>query len=245
MGPGSMVIESGTGSGSLSFSISTVVQENGHLFTFEFNKERYENARTIFQKLKRDNVTVVWRDSCGEGFLEKPGEDYKLPLIDAVFLDLPKPWEAVVHAAKVLKKGGKICCFSPCIEQVQKTHIALKNNGFAEMEMIESLCRNFEKKERLVEAGEVAKENKEEKVEEKEEENNEKIEEEILEEKEKQDQEEDKEEEEEKEKNTKTGNKRQRKEKKNMIKKTFYTTGAVWGKGHTGYLTFATFLKKK
>ena len=242
--PGSLVIESGTGSGSLSFSISSVIQDHGHLFTFEFNKERYENGRDIFKKLKKDNITVVWRDSCGEGFKEKPGEEYKLPLVDAVFLDLPKPWEAVVHAAKVLKKGGKICCFSPCIEQVQKTHEALKINGFWEMEMVESLCRNFERKEREVEGEEIKEEEGKAG-----EENNEKIE--MLEEKVEEQEEKNEENQENKEKNSKEkmkkgqkgGNKRKRKEKTNVKKKAFFTTGTVQQKGHTGYLTFATYFQ--
>lgn len=239
--PGSLVIESGTGSGSLSFSLATTIQDTGHLYTFEFNKERFENAKTVFKKLRKDNITVVWRDSCGEGFLPKANDEYKLPKVDSVFLDLPKPWEAVVHAANVMKKGARICCFSPCIEQVQKTHDALRNNGFMEMEMVESLCRNFERKERMV-GGEEIQEEKEiegrEEINDKEEESAEKNEE-LIEKKEEKLLE-----------NIEKGgnkNKRKRKEKKkviNLTKKTFLSTGQIQAKGHTGYLTFATFYQK-
>jgi tRNA (adenine57-N1/adenine58-N1)-methyltransferase len=38
--PGDKVCESGTGSGSLSYSISQNVGEKGKLFTFEFNQQR-------------------------------------------------------------------------------------------------------------------------------------------------------------------------------------------------------------
>lgn len=251
--PGSFVIESGTGSGSLTYSICNVIQSNGHLFTFEFNKDRYENALTVFKKLKKDNVTVLLRDSCGEGFLPKSEDSYKLGKIDAVFLDLPRPWEAILHAKKVLRSGGKICCFSPCIEQVQKTHETLRENNFFEIEMVESLCRNFEKKERMVEMmgeehkieenlngdGDLIegkpeiKEEIEETIKEKEtNENNNKnkpleLDEKIQAMK----------------KENKTNNKRKRRAEKtnSTIKKTFFSTGQVSSKGHTGYLTFATY----
>lgn len=59
-----------------------------------------------------ERVSVLHRDVCDEGF---GVED----IADAVFLDLPKPWEALPHAVTAIKlSGGRICSFSPCIEQV-------------------------------------------------------------------------------------------------------------------------------
>lgn len=49
---------------------------------------------------------------------------------DAVFLDLPAPWKVVLEANRVLKIGGNFCSFSPCIEQIQKTADAVRENGF-------------------------------------------------------------------------------------------------------------------
>ena len=61
-------------------------------------------------------VTCTYRDVLSEGFLLE--DSVKPDTIDAVFLDLPRPEEAVKHAYQVLKVKGRLCNFSPCIEQV-------------------------------------------------------------------------------------------------------------------------------
>lgn len=66
---------------------------------------------------------------------------------DAVFLDLPHPWLAIHHAIESLKiTGGRICSFSPCIEQVQKTCDRLRELRCVEVTTFECLERPYEVK---------------------------------------------------------------------------------------------------
>jgi len=137
--PGSVVIESGTGSGSLSHSIARTIAPSGHLHTFDFHQERVERAKEEFSEHGLgEMVTGRHRDVCAEGF-DLVGK------ADAVFLDLPHPWEVVKHAKTAIKaSGGRICSFSPCIEQVQKTCQELKKAGFTEVSTLECLNREFQ-----------------------------------------------------------------------------------------------------
>lgn len=137
--PGSIVVEAGTGSGSLSHSIIRTIRPNGHLYTFEFHELRSKLARSEFEEHGLSSfVTARHRDVLANGFEHEN-------IADAVFLDLPAPWNAVDHVIKVLKKtGGRLCTFSPCIEQVQRTCQRLHASGFEEINTIECLRRVHE-----------------------------------------------------------------------------------------------------
>ena len=139
--PGSIVYESGTGSGSLSCAFVRTIAPYGHLHTFEFNEMRVKEAQNDFKQLGiADHVTVYLRDICGLGF---PFMDFQ---VDAVFLDLPSPSEAplIASLAKCLKPFGRICSFSPCMEQVSKMCIELAKNQFQEISVVECLERTFD-----------------------------------------------------------------------------------------------------
>ncbi|KAG6860787.1 hypothetical protein C0995_007593 [Termitomyces sp. Mi166 len=138
--PGSRVIEAGTGSGSFSHSVARTVGSNGHLWSYEFHETRATKAREEFERHgMNDAVTLTHRNVCKDGFTV---ED----TVDSVFLDLPAPWEAVEHAKQALRKDRmtRICCFSPCMEQVLRTVNALNDAGFTDITMYETLLRPVE-----------------------------------------------------------------------------------------------------
>ncbi|XP_029453883.1 tRNA (adenine(58)-N(1))-methyltransferase catalytic subunit TRMT61A isoform X2 [Rhinatrema bivittatum] len=128
-----------TGSGSLSHAIIRTIAPTGHLYTIEFHQQRAEKAMEEFREHRVDHlVTVKSQDVCKNGF-------GVVSVADAVFLDIPSPWEAVGHAKSALKvRGGRICSFSPCIEQVQRTCRALEAHGFTEVNTLEILLRVYD-----------------------------------------------------------------------------------------------------
>ncbi|KAJ3084974.1 tRNA (adenine-N(1)-)-methyltransferase catalytic subunit trm61 [Quaeritorhiza haematococci] len=145
--PGVKMIESGTGSGSFSHSIARTIGPTGHLYTFEYHEERAQKAKTEFEAHGlSDVITVECRDVCKDGFGITDS-------VEAVFLDLPAPWEALKAAKEAFnkKRTGKICCFSPNIEQVQKTCTALKELNFSDIRMYECLIRHNDVKTITVE----------------------------------------------------------------------------------------------
>jgi len=117
-----------------------VPEEHGRLWSFEFHEPRADKARAEFAAHGMDKVIVLnHRNVCKDGF-------GLTDAADSVFLDLPAPWEAIGHATQALRRDTvtRICCFSPCIEQVLKTVTALNEHGFTDVETFESLVRTHE-----------------------------------------------------------------------------------------------------
>ena len=139
--PGSIVVESGTGSGSMSHAIMRTIAPTGHLYTFEFHEQRAKIAKEEFVRHGFGNiVTVAHKNVLLNGFGLSN-------VADAVFLDLPSPWQAIAASKDALKtSGGHICSFSPCIEQVQQTCVVLEEHGFKDIRTMECLQRKHDVK---------------------------------------------------------------------------------------------------
>lgn len=139
VGPGKVVVEAGTGSGSVSASLARAVRPSGRLHTFEFHEARQRQAVEDFRRQGMDDVVVSRHgDVCADGFGDALRDD-----VDAIFLDLPAPWLAVPHVDKCLVEGGKICTFSPCIEQIQRTAGELRRRRYQGVRMMETLAVNW------------------------------------------------------------------------------------------------------
>ena len=78
------------------------IYPSGHLHTFDFHEDRANAARKEFQRHDCASVvSVQHKDVCKDGF-------NLINAADAVFLDLPMPWEALESAKTALKDEGKI-----------------------------------------------------------------------------------------------------------------------------------------
>ncbi len=139
IGPGSRVVEAGTGSGALTCALAHYVKPNGRVYSYEVRGEFLTKAR---KNLKKANVSE---------YVELKNEDITSGIsesgVDAVILDLATPWLVIERAYEALRGSGCIVSFSPTIEQVVKTVIELENNEFVGIVTIESIMRKMKIKE--------------------------------------------------------------------------------------------------
>lgn len=145
--PGSVLVESGTGSGSASAAFARVVAP-GKVYSFDFHSERATAASQDFARLGIDSVISVKGgvDVVKEGFVGVPNA-----AADAVFLDLPVPYVMGEEVRRVLREDGVVCAFSPCIEQVQRTCQMLRKDGFHSIRTVTAPVKTYETREMKLE----------------------------------------------------------------------------------------------
>jgi len=136
IGPGSRVVEAGTGTGALTTALAYYVKPDGRIYSYEI---REEFLKTAEKNLKRAGLI---------DFVELKNKDVTAGIdesdIDSVILDLATPWLVILHAYTALKPCGTLVSFSPTIDQVVKTVEALQENGFVDMETVECLMRGMQ-----------------------------------------------------------------------------------------------------
>jgi tRNA (adenine57-N1/adenine58-N1)-methyltransferase len=136
IGPGSRVVEAGTGAGALTAALAHYVKPDGRVYSYEFREE--------FQKVAEKNLT---RAGLLE-FVELKVKDVTVGIdesdVDAVVLDLATPWLVIPHACVALKFCGTLVSFSPTIDQIVKTVEALNESGFVDVETVECLMRGMQ-----------------------------------------------------------------------------------------------------
>lgn len=145
--PGAVLVECGTGSGSACTAFARVVAP-GTVYSFDFHKERADAAACDFKKLGIHDVVRVRGgvDVVKDGFIGVP--DFAA---DAVFLDLPMPYEMGEEVRRVLRNDGTVCMFSPCVEQVQKTCQMLRSEGFHSLRTVTAPVKTYETREMKLE----------------------------------------------------------------------------------------------
>ncbi len=140
IGPGSIIIEAGTGSGALSCILGNFVRPTGHVYSYDIREKSLKRAkRNIERAHLTDTVTIQYGDILND--------DFKQENVDSVVLDMPTPWKAVKKVKNYLKLSSTLVSFSPTIEQVKKTTFALRKNDFFEINTYELMKRTLQVKE--------------------------------------------------------------------------------------------------
>ena len=136
IGPGSRIVEAGTGTGALTTALAHYAKPDGKVYSYEIREGFLKNAE---KNLKRTGLT---------DFVELKNKDVTVGIdendVDTVILDLATPWLVVPHAYTALKPCGTIVSFSPTIDQVVKTVEALEENSFIDIESVECLMRRMQ-----------------------------------------------------------------------------------------------------
>ncbi len=135
IGPGSRVVESGSGSGALTTALAWFVGDRGKVYSFE---RREEFANLCRANLERNGlasrVEIINRD-IDLGFIQKE--------VDALFLDVRTPWDYLEHIPEALLPGGPVGFLLPTVNQVSMLLEALEEGPFSSVEVLEILVRRY------------------------------------------------------------------------------------------------------
>ena len=133
--PGKHVVEAGTGSGALTIALAFMLGPTGHLTSYEVRPEMRNLAIKNLTRLGlEDRVTFKLRD-IADGFDETNA--------DALFLDVPNPYDYMVQVRQALKPGGFFGTILPTTNQVQLLLLALHRQQFAFVEVCEIMLRHY------------------------------------------------------------------------------------------------------
>jgi tRNA (adenine57-N1/adenine58-N1)-methyltransferase len=136
IGPGTRVLEAGTGSAALTLALARATGPEGSLVSYEVRDDHHQQA-----------VANV------ESFLGKvpPWVDLRLgdvrdvaasgEIFDRAVLDLPEPWSVLPEVSAALHPGAMLCTYLPTTNQVQQAVLALEAAGFHEVVTFEVLLR--------------------------------------------------------------------------------------------------------
>ena len=138
---GQKIVEIGTGSGSLTTFLASIVKPRGHVYTFDVEPKFMDIARQNIEKANMTRyVTMKKLD------IKKVK---KVPIINAdlVVVDLGDPWNVVLQTRKILKGSGAFIAICPTMNQLEKAVSSLQQNKFCDIECTEQILRTIEARE--------------------------------------------------------------------------------------------------
>lgn len=135
IGPGKKVIEAGTGSGALTTALAYMVGATGRIYSYDNRPE--------LQNLARKNITKFGYQERVDFKIRDIGQGFDETNVDAVFLDLPNPFDYLPQVRAALKPGGFFGTILPTTNQVTRMLQALHQEQFSFVDVCEILLRYY------------------------------------------------------------------------------------------------------
>lgn len=131
---GKVAIEAGTGSGAMTLAMANAVKPDGHVYSYEVHERFLDSAKRTLKRHELDEYVTLKLHDAKAGFEESQA--------DAAMIDLGEPWAVIPCAWQALRGGAPIASFSPTMNQVERTVVAL-HDGFANIQSYECLLREI------------------------------------------------------------------------------------------------------
>ncbi len=135
IGPGTHVLEAGTGSGSLTSAFAYAVGSTGQVTTYEARQDMQNMAMKNLDRLGLSERVNFKLGNVEAGFTETG--------VDALFLDLPNPFDYIPQVRSALKLGGFFGSILPTTNQVTTLIRELRRSTFAFIEVLEIIMRYY------------------------------------------------------------------------------------------------------
>jgi tRNA (adenine57-N1/adenine58-N1)-methyltransferase len=134
--PGVRIIEAGTGSGGLTVALARALGPQGQLFSYE--------VRHDILRLAQKNLEALGLTARVEFKLRDIADGFDETDVDALFLDVRRPWAYLAQGVVALKDGGFFGAILPTANQVAELIRALEDQqSFAHIEVEEILVRPY------------------------------------------------------------------------------------------------------
>ncbi len=147
IGPGTRVIEAGSGSGGLTLALAFHVGDTGRVYTFERRPEFFDLAGKNLEAAGLSRRVTRFNHDISQGFAPPdmvPGDPASDPSgADALFLDVRTPWDHLEQVAAVVCPGAPVGFLLPTANQISDLLRGLENAPFADVEVLEILVRRY------------------------------------------------------------------------------------------------------
>lgn len=135
VGPGSIVLEAGTGSGALTTALAYMVGDSGKVISYERNPKFSQIAQENLARFGLSHRVTFKCQDLAEGIDEQN--------VHSIFLDLPNPEDYIHLMRPALIPGGTLGCLLPTTNQVSTLISALKRHNFGNIEISEIMHRYY------------------------------------------------------------------------------------------------------